>query len=110
MIAVKLEDGLRAPLFYGQPRVGYGGAVFRVLKFRSMRTDAEKDGKARWATANDDRVTRVGKFIRKTRIDEIPQLFNVLAGQMSFVGPRPERPSSSGSFRNPSLTTSSATR
>src|SRR5690349_4793611 len=92
MIAVKLEDGLRAPLFYGQPRVGYGGAVFRVLKFRSMRTDAEKDGKARWATANDDRVTRVGKFIRKTRIDEIPQLFNVLAGQMSFVGPRPERP------------------
>lgn len=92
MIAVKLEEGLRAPLFYGQPRVGYGGSVFRVLKFRSMRVDAEKDGKARWATANDDRVTRVGKFIRKTRIDEIPQLFNVLAGQMSFVGPRPERP------------------
>jgi sugar transferase (PEP-CTERM system associated) len=92
MIAIKLEEGIRAPLFYGQPRVGYGGSVFRVLKFRSMRVDAEKDGKARWAVANDDRVTRVGKFIRKTRIDEIPQLFNVLGGQMSFVGPRPERP------------------
>jgi len=66
--------------------------VFRVLKFRSMRVDAEKDGRARWATANDDRVTRVGRFIRKVRIDELPQLFNVLAGRMSFVGPRPERP------------------
>jgi len=92
VLAIKLEEGLRAPVFYGQPRVGYAGRVFRVLKFRSMRTDAEKDGRARWAKANDDRVTRVGKFIRKVRIDEIPQLFNVLGGQMSFVGPRPERP------------------
>ena len=64
-----------------------------MIKFRSMRTDAEKDGVARWAQANDSRITRVGRFIRKTRIDELPQLFNVLRGEMSLVGPRPERPS-----------------
>jgi len=92
VLAIKLEEGLSAPVLYGQPRVGYAGKVFRVLKFRSMRVDAEKDGRARWATANDDRVTRVGRFIRKVRIDELPQLFNVLTGRMSFVGPRPERP------------------
>jgi sugar transferase (PEP-CTERM system associated) len=92
ILSIKLEEGIRAPIFYGQPRVGYAGKVFRVLKFRSMRVDAEKDGRARWAQANDDRVTRVGRFIRKVRIDELPQLFNVLGGQMSFVGPRPERP------------------
>jgi len=92
MLAIKLEEGIRAPLLYGQPRVGCAGKVFRVMKFRSMRTNAESDGRARWATANDDRVTRVGRFIRKVRIDELPQLFNVLGGQMSFVGPRPERP------------------
>jgi sugar transferase (PEP-CTERM system associated) len=92
MLAIKLEDGFRSPVLYGQPRVGYAGRVFRVLKFRSMRVDAEKDGKARWAQANDDRITRVGRFIRKTRIDELPQLLNVLRGHMSFVGPRPERP------------------
>jgi sugar transferase (PEP-CTERM system associated) len=92
VLAIKLEEGLRAPVLYGQPRVGYAGRVFRVMKFRSMRVDAEKDGRARWATSNDDRVTRVGRFIRKVRIDELPQLFNVLGGKMSFVGPRPERP------------------
>jgi sugar transferase (PEP-CTERM system associated) len=92
MLAIKLEDGFAAPVLYGQPRVGYGGAVFRVLKFRSMRVDAERDGRARWASANDNRITRVGNFTRKTRIDELPQLLNVLLGQMSFVGPRPERP------------------
>ena len=92
VLAIKLEEGLGAPVFYGQLRVGYAGSHFRVLKFRSMRVDAEKDGKARWAQANDDRVTRVGRFIRKTRIDELPQLLNVLRGHMSFVGPRPERP------------------
>ena len=91
-IAIKLEDGLRAPVFYSQPRVGQGGRVFRVRKFRSMRVDAEKDGQARWATANDDRVTRVGHIIRKIRLDELPQLYNVFRGDMSFVGPRPERP------------------
>src|SRR5436190_16611585 len=92
VLAIKIEEGINAPVLYRQPRVGFGGRVFRVLKFRSMRVDAEKDGRARWATANDDRVTRVGRFIRKVRIDELPQLFNVLAGRMSFVGPRPERP------------------
>ena len=71
--------------------MGYANRNFRVLKFRSMRTDAETDG-AQWAKANDDRVTRVGRFTRKTRLDELPQLLNVLSGQMSFVGPRPERP------------------
>jgi len=90
-IAIKLEEGFSAPVFYGQPRVGYAGRIFRVMKFRSMRTDAEKHG-AVWAMQNDTRVTRVGKFIRKVRIDELPQLFNVFAGHMSFVGPRPERP------------------
>ena len=90
-LAIKLEEGFSAPVFYGQPRVGYAGRVFRVMKFRSMRTDAEKHG-AVWAMQNDTRVTRVGKFIRKVRIDELPQLFNVFAGHMSFVGPRPERP------------------
>ena len=81
------------PVLYRQERVGLGGRSFQCIKFRSMRTDAEKDGVARWATKNDSRITRVGAFIRKTRIDELPQLFSVLAGEMSMVGPRPERPS-----------------
>ena len=85
-----LESG--SPVLYRQTRVGEGGRTFSLAKFRSMRTDAEKDGVARWATSNDDRTTRVGRFIRMTRLDELPQLFNVLAGDMSFVGPRPERP------------------
>src|SRR5262249_24123322 len=89
-LAIKLDSA--GPLFYCQERVGAHGRTFPVLKFRSMRTDAEKDGVARWAQTNDSRVTRVGKFIRRTRIDEIPQLLNVLKGDMSFVGPRPERP------------------
>lgn len=89
-ILVKLESA--GPVFYSQERVGLNGATFKVVKFRSMRQDAEKDGKPRWATKNDDRVTRVGNFIRKVRIDELPQLFNVLRGEMSLVGPRPERP------------------
>lgn len=89
-LLIMLEDGV--PVFYRQERVGLGGRVFRVIKFRSMRRDAEKDGKPRWASSNDDRVTRVGRVIRKLRIDELPQLFNVLVGNMSLVGPRPERP------------------
>ena len=92
VIAIKFEEGLSAPLIYSQERVGYGGKSFFVHKFRSMRIDAEKDGKARWAQKNDSRITRVGGFIRNTRIDELPQIFNVLKGEMSFVGPRPERP------------------
>jgi sugar transferase (PEP-CTERM system associated) len=91
-LAIKLEDGWRAPVLYKQPRVGLGGEAFNVLKFRSMRTDAERDGRAIWAQQRDPRVTRVGSFIRKVRIDELPQILNVLGGQMSLVGPRPERP------------------
>jgi sugar transferase (PEP-CTERM system associated) len=91
--AILLESGRGRPILYRQTRVGYEGRVFEVLKFRSMRPDAEQDGRAVWAAVNDDRVTRVGAFIRKYRIDELPQIFNVLRGDMSFVGPRPERPS-----------------
>jgi lipopolysaccharide/colanic/teichoic acid biosynthesis glycosyltransferase len=86
---IKLDS--RGPVFYRQERVGLDGRIYRLWKFRSMRIDAEKHG-AVWARQNDDRVTRVGRFIRKTRMDEIPQVFNVLLGDMSFVGPRPERP------------------
>ena len=89
-IAIKLES--KGPVFYRQERVGFNSKPFMVTKFRSMRTDAEKDGKPRWATANDSRVTRVGNIIRLIRVDELPQLFNVLSGDMSLVGPRPERP------------------
>lgn len=89
-ILIVVENGF--PLFYRQERVGLNGRLFNVIKFRSMRRDAEKDGKPIWAKAQDDRVTKVGKFIRKLRIDELPQLFSVLKGDMSLVGPRPERP------------------
>lgn len=89
-VAILLEDG--APIFYRQERVGRGGRVFRVIKFRSMRRDAESDGRPRWAASNDDRATHVGRTIRRLRIDELPQLFNVISGEMSLVGPRPERP------------------
>lgn len=89
-LAVWLESG--GPILYRQVRVGARGRHFEIVKFRSMRVDAEGDGVARWASANDDRSTRVGRFIRKTRLDELPQLFSVLGGSMSFVGPRPERP------------------
>ena len=92
ILAIKLEDGFSASVLYRQVRVGEHGQPFGLLKFRSMRADAEGDGKARWATANDNRVTRVGRIIRKLRIDELPQILNVLTGQMSLVGPRPERP------------------
>ena len=92
ILAIKLEDGSRASILYRQTRVGRYGKGFSVLKFRSMREDAEREGKAVWAMKNDSRVTRVGAVIRKTRIDELPQILNVLRGEMSFVGPRPERP------------------
>lgn len=91
-LAIKLEEGWRAPVLYRQRRVGFGGRPFTLLKFRSMRIDAERDGQARWAQKRDPRITRVGSFVRKTRIDELPQLLNVLRGDMSVVGPRPERP------------------
>jgi len=89
-VAIAVESGF--PILYRQERVGQGGRLFSVIKFRSMRRDAEVDGKPRWATSNDDRVTRTGRIIRKLRIDELPQLINVLKGDMSLVGPRPERP------------------
>jgi len=92
VFAIWLEDGFTAPIVFRQNRVGLNGKVFKVLKFRSMTVDAEGDGKARWATENDSRITRVGNFIRKVRIDELPQIINVLAGEMAFTGPRPERP------------------
>lgn len=89
-LLIFLESG--SPIFYRQERVGECGQVFKVLKFRSMRHDAEKEGTPQWAKKNDDRVTRIGKVIRSLRIDELPQIINVLRGDMSFVGPRPERP------------------
>ena len=90
MLAIAV--GSRGPIFYRQERVGLNGKPFQVIKFRSMRCDAEDDGNPRWAQASDDRITRVGKWIRLVRIDELPQLYNVLKGEMSIVGPRPERP------------------
>lgn len=92
VIAVRMESGHGAPILYRQERVGENGKPFQVIKFRSMCTDAECDGVARWASKDDDRITRVGRFIRKVRLDELPQLWNVLRGDMSIVGPRPERP------------------
>src|SRR4030095_11286211 len=89
-LLILFEDG--GSVVYRQQRVGARGATFTLLKFRSMRKNAEMDGKASWATVNDSRITQVGKFLRRTRIDELPQLVNVLRGEMSFVGPRPERP------------------
>ena len=91
-LAIRLESGPRQPIFYRQERVGEDGKTFWLLKFRSMRTDAERDGVARWASKHDDRVTRVGRVCRKLRFDELPQLWNVLKSEMSIVGPRPERP------------------
>lgn len=89
-LLIYIED--RTPIFYRQERVGLDGNVFMVLKFRSMRNDAEKFGEPKWASEDDPRTTRVGRIIRKLRIDELPQILNVLKGEMSFVGPRPERP------------------
>ncbi|HEX4159694.1 MAG TPA: TIGR03013 family XrtA/PEP-CTERM system glycosyltransferase [Rhizomicrobium sp.] len=90
MLGIKLEDG--GPVFYAQERIGFGGKPFVLYKLRSMRVDAERDGKPSWAAERDTRITGVGRIIRKLRIDELPQLWNVLRGDMSFIGPRPERP------------------
>lgn len=99
-LAIRLESGRGAPILYRQSRVGENGKSFSLIKFRSMRTDAERDGVARWATENDERVTRVGRFIRRVRLDELPQLWNVLRGDMSIIGPRPERPQFVNEFNN----------
>lgn len=90
--AIWLESRGRGPILYRQMRVGENGRVFEVLKFRSMRPDAERAGEAVWAQAGDSRITRVGHILRRYRIDELPQIWNVLRGDMTFVGPRPERP------------------
>jgi sugar transferase (PEP-CTERM system associated) len=90
-LILKLESP-KDPVFYHQERVGLNGRVFTIHKLRTMRTDAEAGTGPVWSTANDTRVTRVGRFMRKTRLDEIPQLWNVLIGDMSLIGPRPERP------------------
>lgn len=89
-ICIKCYD--KGPVLYKQMRCTLGGKEFQIMKFRSMRVDAEKDGVARLASKNDNRITPIGKFIRAVRIDELPQLFNILSGEMSFIGPRPERP------------------
>lgn len=91
-LAIPTESRRRGPLLYTQVRVGFRGRLFKVLKLRSMNTDAEKSGQAQFAQQDDPRVTRVGRIIRKLRVDKLPQLFNVLRGEMSFVGPLPERP------------------
>ena len=97
-LLIKLEDGMDSTVLYKQTRVGERGKPFDLLKFRSMIENAEKKGEAKWAQQNDVRVTRVGKFIRDVRLDELPQIYNVLRGEMSFIGPRPERPEFVESF------------
>ena len=89
-LAILLTSG--RPIFYTQERVGQGGRRFRIIKFRSMRCDAERETGPIWASDHDSRCTRIGDWLRHTNIDELPQLFNVLRGDMSLVGPRPERP------------------
>jgi lipopolysaccharide/colanic/teichoic acid biosynthesis glycosyltransferase len=91
LIALLIRLESRGPTIYRQDRVGLHGRIFNICKFRTMRVDAERHG-ARWARENDDRVTRVGRFLRRSRLDELPQLWNILRGDMSLVGPRPERP------------------
>ncbi len=91
IVAIWVEDGIKAPFLYTQIRVGHKGKTFKLFKFRSMGLDSEIAG-VQWAQKNDPRVTKVGRIIRRYRIDELPQLFNVMKGEMSFVGPRPERP------------------
>lgn len=90
VVAILVKADSNGPVFYTQERLGKNGKTFVLYKFRSMREDAEKEG-AKWAEYNDDRCTRIGKILRKTHIDELPQLFNILSGDMSVVGPRPER-------------------
>jgi lipopolysaccharide/colanic/teichoic acid biosynthesis glycosyltransferase len=92
LIALAILLDSRGPVFYTQARVGKAGRVFKVVKFRTMRQDAEAANGPQWADDNDPRITRIGRFLRSSRLDEIPQLWCVLKGEMAFVGPRPERP------------------
>jgi lipopolysaccharide/colanic/teichoic acid biosynthesis glycosyltransferase len=91
-LAVRIDSP--GPILFRQQRVGWMGRPFELLKFRSMRTDAEKEGRPQWAAVNDPRATTVGRVLRKLHLDELPQMINILRGEMSFVGPRPERPES----------------
>jgi sugar transferase (PEP-CTERM system associated) len=91
-ILIAVETGFKGPIFYSQVRVGLNGKHFSLIKFRSMQVNAEANGSAQWASENDQRITKIGTFIRKVRIDELPQIFNIFRGDMSLVGPRPERP------------------
>jgi exopolysaccharide biosynthesis polyprenyl glycosylphosphotransferase len=99
-IGLIVKTTSRGPILFRQERVGMDGSSFQILKFRTMRTDAEKQTGPVWAQENDPRRTKIGAFLRKTSLDELPQLFNVLKGEMSLVGPRPERPNFVKEFRN----------
>jgi sugar transferase (PEP-CTERM system associated) len=92
LIAIAIKRNSPGPVLYSQERVGLNGKTFKILKFRSMVVDAEKNRTPQWASEQDPRITKVGRFLRKTRLDEVPQLINILKGEMSFIGPRPERP------------------
>jgi Undecaprenyl-phosphate glucose phosphotransferase len=100
VIAILIKLTSKGPILYAQERMGLDGRTFQMLKFRSMRVDAEEVGGARWATAGDERRTPIGAILRKTSLDELPQLWNVLRGDMSLVGPRPERPVFVNQFRS----------
>ncbi len=91
-LAIAIDSHGRGSILYRQIRVGEHGKEFEILKFRSMRPNAESNGTAQWAKTDDDRITRLGNILRKFRLDELPQLYNIIAGEMSLVGPRPERP------------------
>ena len=99
-VAIAIRIDSKGPIFYRQTRVGLGGRLFEVIKFRSMRVDAEVGNKPQWASANDSRVTRLGRFLRKYRLDEFPQFVNIIRGEMSLIGPRPERPVFVDQLRN----------
>jgi lipopolysaccharide/colanic/teichoic acid biosynthesis glycosyltransferase len=100
LIALIIKVSSRGPIFYRQVRSSLGGQPFKIIKFRTMKENSEATTGAIWATPNDSRVTRVGRFLRRTSLDELPQLFNVLVGHMSLVGPRPERPELIERFRH----------
>ncbi|MEZ4683868.1 MAG: sugar transferase [Caldilineaceae bacterium] len=92
VVALLIKLDSKGPIFYQQVRVGRGGKLYTIYKFRTMVPDAERQGEAKWAADNDPRITKIGRILRKARVDELPQLFNILTGEMSLVGPRPERP------------------
>jgi len=98
-IALAIKTSSSGPVFYKQKRLGQSGRTFEIIKFRTMRRDAEKDTGAVWTTENDPRITGAGNFLRKTRLDELPQVWNILKSEMSFVGPRAERPEFHGTLQ-----------